>query len=213
MIGVALLAVTLSACGSNGRPAVSISQVSGSTQSNGHYPGAIVALQVAAKPAVTLTDTAGQPYDMAAQTPGRVTLLYFGYTHCPDVCPINMALAAAAIRLLPASERSRVVTVFITTDPDRDTPSVIRAWLNEFSPDFVGLTGSIAQIHTAEQDVGMPLSDAGPAAAGGGYQVQHAGYILAYSQDNKAHLEFYDTESQAGFAASLEHLLAHGYQA
>ena len=79
-----------------------------------------------AKPPLTLTDFNGQPYDFAAQTRDKVALLFFGYTHCPDVCPLHMANIAAVLGRMPAGDRARVVTVFVTTDPERDTPARLK---------------------------------------------------------------------------------------
>ena len=70
------------------------------------------------KPDFTLTDTAGRPYNLAAQTAGDVTLLYFGYTHCPDVCPTTMADLALGLNKVSAAVRSHVKVVFVTTDPN-----------------------------------------------------------------------------------------------
>jgi protein SCO1 len=199
----------------SGSSVASVQQVAGSTQASPRYPGATVLPVTVNKPDLTLTDTSGQPYNLAASTAGRVTLVYFGYTHCPDVCPINMALSAEALQRMPARERSAVTVVFVTTDPARDTPPVLRAWLDHFNSNFVGLTGSMAQIQQAEQAIGMPLSYADaapPGTPGGGYEIVHAGYTLVYSQDNVAHLQLDDTETPAAYATTLEHVLAHGFQ-
>ena len=59
------------------------------------------------KPNVTLTDTADRPFNIASDTGSRVTLVYFGYTHCPDLCPLNMCTAASAIRAMPPGDRAR----------------------------------------------------------------------------------------------------------
>src|SRR4051794_22585165 len=90
-----------------------------------------------ARPAFTLTGLDGKPYDFQAETKGRPTYLYFGYTHCPDECPTAMADLASALRRSPQQERDKAVVVFVTTDPDRDTPPVLRAFLDQFSTDFV----------------------------------------------------------------------------
>jgi len=224
LAGLSLTAALLAACGGSGSPTASangggvmhVTGSSGPSQSDPHYPGAIVTPDAAGKPTVTLTDTSDQPYNLARATQGRVTLVYFGYTHCPDVCPINMALAGATVNRLAPKLRDRVTVVFITTDPKRDTPKVIRAWLDNFSGGdrFVGLTGTIGEIHQAEKQVGMPLSfvESGPGAGNSGYQIEHAGYLLAYSQDNVAHLQFYDNEPAPSFATSLSNLVTHGFQ-
>jgi protein SCO1/2 len=196
-------------------PVVTGNGVGGLQADTSIYPGATVMAQGAPKPMVTLVDTAGQAYDLAAATAHRVTLLYFGYTHCPDLCPITMALAAAAVRELPAAVAAKVTVVFITTDPARDTPEVIRAWLDNFNPGFVGLTGSVGAIHAAEEEVDMPLSYAVTAAStssGGDYRVVHAGYTLVYSQDGRAHLQVDDTDHPAELAATIVRLVDHGFQ-
>lgn len=211
------------ACG--GGETVSCTQVVGSTEQSVRYPGATVLPVSYTKPDLTLTDTSGQPFNLTAQTAESITLVYFGYTNCPDVCPINMALTAQTLKRLSPAERARIKVVFVTTDPARDTPSVIRAWLNNFDPSFIGLDGTEDQIHQAEHSVGMPLSYAdtpqsdAPSAAsaptpaeGASYQVVHAGYTLVYTPDGMAHLQIDDTEQPAGFATTLQHLLAHGYQ-
>lgn len=200
----------VSSSGNNGQVAAS-AQVTGSTEQSKLYPGATVLPVTYTKPTLALTDTSGQPFSIAAQTAGKITLVYFGYTHCPDICPINMELTAAALRRLPAADRSKIAVVFITTDPDRDTPPVIRRWLDNFSSSFVGLAGTEDQIHQAERNVNMPLSYA--QSAGGNYQVVHAGYTLVYTPDGIAHLQIDDTEQAGGFATTLERLVAHGFQA
>ena len=114
------------------------------------------------RPTITLTDTTGERYDFAAETRGKPTLLYFGYTHCPDVCPTTMAEIAAALRGTPEPLRSEVRVVFVTTDPARDTGKVLAAWLRNFDPDlprkFVGLTGTAAQIDAAQAAAKIPVA-------------------------------------------------------
>jgi len=80
------------------------------------------------KPRFILTDTSGRPFDFASATKGYVTLLFFGYTYCPDQCPMHMANLSAALKKLPAGTADRVKLVFVTTDPTRDTPQVLRRW-------------------------------------------------------------------------------------
>ena len=86
-----------------------------------------------AKPDFTLTDTSGHPYDFRARTQGQLTLLFFGYTHCPDVCPITLATIAGALNNLPGHA---VTVVFVTTDPARDTTSRLRSWLDGYDTEL-----------------------------------------------------------------------------
>ncbi|MCL2393419.1 MAG: SCO family protein [Acidimicrobiaceae bacterium] len=209
--------------GSGGRRAgtVAIRQVAGAPQTSSRYPGAIVTSAGVPKPGVVLTDTAGRPYDLARATAGRVTLVYFGYTHCPDLCPINMALTAAALRDLPAADRRKITVVFISTDPARDTRQVIRSWLARFDPSFVGLTGSLAAIHEAEVQVHMPLSyldratsprSASATETGQDYLVVHSAYTLVYAPDGWANLTVDDSVRPDQYATTLSHVLSYGFR-
>ncbi|MGI8881730.1 MAG: SCO family protein [Jatrophihabitans sp.] len=141
------------------------------------------------EPALTLTDQTGKPWDLRAQTKGRVTLLYFGYTHCPDVCPTTMADIAVALKNVPAQVRSHVTVVFVTSDPARDTAPVIKSWLAKFNPAFVGLTGNIDTIYAAAKKVGVPLEKPkkGP---NGEIDVTHGAQVLAFGMDQQARVVY-----------------------
>jgi len=139
------------------------------------------------KPNFTLTDTSGAPFDFREKTQGYVTLLFFGYTSCPDQCPMHMANIGAALKKLPSSVADQVKLLFVTTDPGRDTPIVLRRWLNLFDRRFIGLSGTEAAIEAAQRAVGVPVAQkVGPAERN--YTVTHANFVLAYSKDNLAHL-------------------------
>lgn len=160
------------------------------------------------KPEFTLTTTAGQPYDFQKETNGKVALLYFGYTNCPDACPAAMANIALAVRRLPADARAKIVTVFVTTDPQRDTPDRLRTWLAQFDPAFVGLIGSAAAVAQAQSESALPVAtaEAVPGASPGTYGVDHAAVILAFSTDNLAHVEWPDGITVTGITQDLAKL-------
>ena len=94
------------------------------------------------KPAFVLTDTSGASYDFRKRTDGSLTLLFFGYTSCPDQCPMHMASLGGALHKLPSDLAAKIKLVFVTTDPARDTPTVLRRWLDYFDKSSVGLTGT-----------------------------------------------------------------------
>lgn len=77
---------------------------------------------------------------------GKVVVLFFGYTHCPDVCPTTLADVAAAFKLMPEGAPDRVQVLFVTVDPERDTPEVLKAYVPYFHPSFLGLHGNVAQV-------------------------------------------------------------------
>lgn len=157
------------------------------------------------KPDVTLTDTSGKPFKLRERTAGRLTLLFFGYTHCPDICPTTMADLASALREMPAADRDKISVVFTTTDPGRDTPEVIRSWLASFDPSFVGLTGDFATIQAAAHSVGIALEP--PTPGTGDYEVTHGGQVIAFDGDHRGRLIFSSGTSSAEFTADLRKLL------
>jgi len=153
----------------------------------GEFRGVAVATPIA-KPSLTLTDFNGRPYDFAAETRDKVALLFFGYTHCPDVCPLHMANIAAVLRRMPADDRARVVTVFVTTDPERDTAARLREWLGNFDPSFVGLTGTKEELARAQQILGLGEATREYVNAdSANYFVGHGAQVFAFARDGFAY--------------------------
>jgi len=114
---------------------------------------------------------------------GKFMLIYFGYTYCPDVCPTTLGLMAAAVDKLPKSERERVVPMFITVDPARDTAEVVRDYAAAFSPRMVGLTGSEAQVTAVEKAYKVYAAKA--ADDHGGYSVDHSSIVYLMGPDGR----------------------------
>lgn len=139
------------------------------------------------KPEFTLVDTSGAPFDFRDKTEGYVTLLFFGYTFCPDQCPMHMGNIGAALKRLPPGAADQVKLVFVTTDPARDTPAVLRRWLNLFDSRFIGLTGAEAAIEAVQKAAGVPLAQKTEPRQGN-YGVAHANFVIAYTKDNLAHV-------------------------
>jgi protein SCO1/2 len=157
----------------------------------------------------TLNDTNGQPFHFLAQTEGYITLLFFGYTSCPDVCPVHLANLSAVLKELPWEVRSRIRVVFVTTDPERDTPARIREWLDAFDPSFIGLTGDRHEVNLIQASFGLP-----PAVLQGGtatnYIIGHASQILAFGFDNMARIAYPFGTRQADWAHDLPRLVRQG---
>ena len=139
------------------------------------------------KPQFVLADTSGRPFDFARETKGYITLLFFGYTFCPDQCPMHMANIGSALKKLPAGIADQVKLVFVTTDPARDTPQVLRRWLDLFNRRFIGLTGTEAAIQAVQRAAGIPVATK-TGTANGNYAVSHANFVIAYSKDTLAHI-------------------------
>ena len=140
------------------------------------------------KPKIVLTDTSGSSFDLLARTRGYVTLLFFGYTHCPDMCPLQMHMIAEALRQLPAASAKQFKVVFVTTDPARDTSQVLRTYLNGFDKTFIGLTGTQAAVDAAQTAAHLPVAKKSAVRPDGNYDVGHAAFVAAYSKDSFAHV-------------------------
>jgi protein SCO1/2 len=144
-----------------------------------------------ARPDFTLLDTQGESFDFRARTAGTLTFLFFGYTNCPDVCPIHMRGLGRVIARFPHDVRSRVHVVFVTTDPDRDTPDRMREWLDDMGSGFTGLRGSIDDVNAIQTGLGLPPAVAAwPAADSTAYAVGHAAQVLAFTPDDSAHFAY-----------------------
>jgi protein SCO1 len=154
------------------------------------------------KPRFVLTDTSGASFDFWKRTQGAVTLLFFGYTYCPDQCPMHMANIGAALKNIPAGIADQVQLVFVTTDPARDTPTVLRRWLDLFDNRFIGLTGTEAAIDAVQKSAGVPSAQK-TAFSSGSYAVAHANFVLAYTKDNLAHVIYPGGVSKDDWAHDL----------
>jgi protein SCO1/2 len=162
-------------------------------------------------PDFTLSDTAGRPYSFAREARQHVTLLYFGYTHCPDICPVHLANLAAVLQDLPGDLRQRIRVVFVTTDPDRDTPEVLRGWLDSFDPTFVGLSGPVDRVNAAQALLGIPpLVREGRGS--GNYVVGHAAQVIAFTPDGRTRVDYPFGTRQADWAHDLPLLAGRGHE-
>ncbi|MET7679495.1 SCO family protein [Streptomyces sp. NPDC005423] len=146
-------ALTLSACGSGNDGQSPVAVISADTPQK----AATVLDPPFTKPDLVLTDTQGKKYDLRAETKGHPTLVYFGYTHCPDICPLTMNNIAVAKKQLSRAEQDRLRIVFVTTDPARDTPTELGKWLKGIDPQIVGLTGDFATIQAGARSLGISI--------------------------------------------------------
>lgn len=137
------------------------------------------------KPSFVLTDTEGRPFDFASETEGKLTLLYFGYLNCPDICPVHLAQIAEVFDQIPEVARDTEV-VFVTVDPDRDTPEKIREFLDNFDTRFVGLTGTADELNVAQAAAGLPAASK-VEGEGDDYTMNHAAWVTAYAPDGLAY--------------------------
>ncbi|MFF4496436.1 SCO family protein [Streptomyces sp. NPDC001546] len=170
-------ALALTACG--GEPAKnsgSVTQITGEKKTG----AATVLDRPFDKPELVLTDTTGKQWNLRKQTKGRPTLIYFGYTNCPDVCPLTMSNIAVAKKALPKEDQDKLQVVFVTTDPERDTPESLGAWLRAQDPAFTGLTGDFGTIQAAARSLGIGI-EAPKKEPDGSIVSMHGAQVIAFS--------------------------------
>ncbi|MFF7447680.1 MULTISPECIES: SCO family protein [unclassified Streptomyces] len=151
---LAAASLTLTACGSGDDSDSPVAVVS---EDSGPDKAATILDKPFEKPDLVLTDTTGKKYDLRERTKGRPTLIYFGYTNCPDVCPLTMNNIAVAKKQLDKAQQDKLRVVFVTTDPERDTAKELGTWLKGIDPQIVGLTGDFATIQAGARTLGISI--------------------------------------------------------
>lgn len=155
------------------------------------------------KPDLTFTDSRGNPFPLVESTRGKVTLLFFGYTHCPDVCPVHLGNLAAVLDRMPDKVQRAVQVIFVTTDPRRDSLPVLDRWVKGFSPTFIGLTAPDSIVIEAERLLQLP-----PAVKDStGLLVGHASQVIAFTRDGLGRVEYPFGTRQRDWAHDLPRLV------
>jgi protein SCO1/2 len=208
-IGAAALAASaflLAGCGSSSGSGSGSDVAAVSSVSSDNKPGTVLDTPFT-KPNLVLTDNHGKRFDLVKQTAGHPVLLYFGYTHCPDVCPTTMSDIALAKSKLPPADQARLQVVFVTSDPARDTPARLNAWLGQMDKSFIGLTGSFSTIQAAARSVGVGI-DPPVKEKDGSITVTHGAEVLAFwPKDNKAHVLYMSGTTAGDYAHDLPRII------
>lgn len=138
---------------------------------------------------------------------GRPVAIYFGFTHCPDVCPMTLAKLAAAARSLPEDQRASLQLAFVSVDPDRDSPVRLSEYTAAFSERMLGLTGSQQQLQSLTRRYRVTYGYGEP-DANGQYDVSHSSAIWVFNAELEAELMLFDNLEIAEMAEDLQRLLS-----
>ncbi len=154
--------------------------------------------------ALELTDHHGEPRSLA-DFRGKVVALFFGYTHCPDVCPTTLGDLAGAVRLL-GERRGEVQVLFVTLDPERDTREVLAQYVPAFDPGFLGLYGNAEVTAQVARDFGVYHQKQ---ASGGraGYTLDHSAGVYVFDRKGKLRLYFNHGQKSREMAHDFTRLL------
>ena len=138
---------------------------------------------------------------------GKTNVVFFGYTYCPDICPTTLAKIRSAIQDLSEEQRSRVNVLFISVDPQRDTPSHLKAYVGSFGPEFTGLTGNQKQLRQMVKKYRVTYGY-GEADEDGNYDVSHSSAVFVFDNTGAARLLARDSMETEKLTADLAQLLA-----
>jgi protein SCO1/2 len=150
-----------------------------------------------------LTGTDGKSYKLEALK-GKVTIVLFGFTQCPDVCPTSLAELTQVMKLL-GHDAKRVQVVLITVDPERDTPEVLRAYVSGFDPQFLGLTGTLEQIKKAAAS--FKVYFAKTAGVQGNYSMDHSASFYLMDAQGESRVLLNNSIGAAAIAHDVQRLL------
>lgn len=187
---LALCTALLAACGQP-KPSFKNVDISGATEFGKDF---------------SLLDPSGKTRTLA-DFKGKAVVMFFGYTHCPDVCPTTMSDIAIAKSKLSASQQAALKVVFITTDPARDSPARLGEWLAAMDKTFIGLTGDFTTIQAGARSIGVDVEKP-VKEKDGSITSTHGAQVIAYSpKDDKAHVLYMSGTTSDQFLADLPKII------
>ncbi|NLA37233.1 MAG: SCO family protein [Actinobacteria bacterium] len=187
MSALAAGAMGLAACSTDKEPAALSNESTSEAASLGLHPDGYI-VGALPKPTIEFTDFNNQPYDLAADTDGRLTLLFFGYTSCPDQCPVYLDKIKSALRNAEGKVAATKV-LFVGVDTARDTPEQMKQYLGAKNPDFIGLSAAPEAIDEALAGLLLP-SISIPEDTSGNYAVGHPTQAVVFTADNLCHVMY-----------------------
>jgi len=152
-----------------------------------------------------LVDQDGKPFS-SEQLKGKPTLIYFGYAFCPDVCPTSLLLMETAIDKLGPDAAKKVNLVFITIDPERDTPKLLKGYVSNFGPSFIGLTGTTEQVAAAARTYRVYFQKV-PGKDGSPYLMDHSSIVYLLDRNGRFVTHFTHEAKAEAIAATVQRLL------
>lgn len=167
------------------------------------YQGSVLDTPVPAKD-FSLLDQDGKPFKLS-DLQGQAVLIFFGYTHCPDVCPVTLS-DFRKIKTQLGTEADQVRFVFITADPDRDTPEQLKAYLGNFDTTFIGLTGDPQVLEQVWKDYGIYRARV-ESDDPNNYLVDHTARIYLIDPEGNLRVTYLFGTESSGIAADVSHIL------
>ena len=168
-----------------------------------NFHGAVYQPPIAASE-VVLKQADGQEFRLSGQN-GRLVLLFFGFTHCTEICPLTMANLTQMFSQLGENSK-KVQVVFISVDPERDTPEITQQYASGYNSTFLGLSGSLADLQKVWSDYGI-YRELGKPDANGNYEVTHSDRVLLIDQNGSLRLSYASDVSWQDMLSDIQILL------
>ena len=175
-------------------------------QANGGHATPFKGIDITGAPygqGFTLTDFNGQPCTLADYR-GKVVMLYFGFVQCPDVCPTALARASAVMQQL-GTDAAQVQLLFVTVDPERDKPEMLRDYMATFDPSFMALTGSAEQIKAAAAEFRVYYKKV---PTGSSYTMDHTALTYLFDRAGRIRVVLRHEQTADDYTADIRQLLA-----
>lgn len=200
----AALGLGLAGC-SAGTPDDEVASLAGGQDSDGMHGTVLDDPYVV--PPDALRDTDGAPYSLVTDTRKPLTLVFFGYTSCPDICQMVMASISSGLTRLDDAQREQVEVVFVTTDPERDDAPTLRRYLDNFGDGIVGLSGELDTILAVAKGLHVAVEQ-GEELASGGYDITHGTQVFGVTEQDVAPVFWNQDTTSEQFAEDIAQLLA-----
>ena len=156
----------------------------------------------------TLTGEDGQPVSLS-DFRGEVVALYFGYTHCPDVCPLTLGTYKAALDRLPPDVSDKVNVIMVSVDPERDTPEVMGRYMDLFNPRFIGLSGSVDDVDAVLASWDIQVTRGTPDDIGA-YEVDHPAASWIIDQEGRLRIKVAHMTGTDALVSDLKSIVEEG---
>jgi len=144
-----------------------------------------------------------------ARLKGKWSFMFFGYTNCPDVCPLTMKVMQDVWKKLPAAVLKKSQMVFVSVDPDRDKPENLKSYVHYFNPDFIGVTGKAEQIDILTHQLGILYGFEDPEPGSKDYTVNHSAQIILIDPDAHMRAVFSPPHDARKIATTFQKILAY----
>jgi protein SCO1/2 len=153
-----------------------------------------------------LVDQDEQPFGLE-RFKGKWSFMFFGYTNCPDVCPLSMKVMQSVWQHLPPDLLKQSQMVFVSVDPDRDKPKMLKDYVHYFHPDFIGVTGKADQLDILTRNIGVLYGFEDPPAGSKDYVVNHSAQIVLIDPDARLRAVFSPPHDSKKIAATFEKIV------